>query len=187
MQLQIMYINYYIGRNFNLRNKVQYKIYIITEGICLNYKGTPLLFSLNQATRLINGLCYERVRIPHTVLHINGTKTQGTPTYEHWYHNFSDSTFIGYARNYTIVPSNATALQELNIPLRKYETYEFHIEPTRKGYKREIKSFWNKWVCPKCRYKLEKGSCCCPQNPEVHAAWYQNYYYDFKSMILNHF
>lgn len=172
-----------------MHNKTQYKLYIITEGICLNYKGVPLLFSRNQIERVINKLCDEWPQPPEiffirSQISASTRKVVERPP-KYWYHFFIDNTYTTLLGGETI-PANATALKTLGIPLRQYQKYEFYIEATRKPYRQAIKSFWRLWTCPKCRYGLSTGNCYCQNKSQPGWGW-QNDYYDFKSMILNHF
>lgn len=166
-----------------MRNPVRYKLYILTEGICLNYKGVPLLFTKKQIEAIICSLCYERIIETSVKRYNNGVFIPCPPRIkrEYWYDKFVDGTYASF-KNHILIPAHKTALEELNIPLRLYSQAEFYIDATRRSHKKDINTFNHAWQCDICRYKLPTGSCYC----SARSSWYpQNAYNDFKSLIIN--
>lgn len=164
-----------------MRNPKRYQLYIITEGICLNYKGVPLLFTEKQIYGIIASLCFEYV-VPTARFYIPKNNLPIKPTFSYWFNHFIDTTHNSGVSG-PFVPAKSTALKDLNIPLRLYTREEFYIEPTRKSHKQYINKFNHAYKCVYCRYNTERHRFCyCQSRGSDH---FQNDYYDFRSIIIN--
>lgn len=167
-----------------MRNPVRYQLYIITEGICLNYNGIPILFTKKQVDAFIASLSL--ITITTSTFYLpKQFKVTKTVSHEHyWWEKFYDSTQIYYNATYIRNNTQRIALEKLDIPLRTYTLEEFYIEPTRKSYKYLINKYTHPYVCSYCRNNVQSLYCYCYRGT-IHTKINQNDYHDFRSVIIS--